>query len=100
MQARTQRLNPAVRNAFAGLLVSIGVAAAASTIFSPAPLLAQSEAAPPTPVAASVPQLIRFSGVLVDGRGWPITTPVAVTFAIYTQPSGDDPPALWQETQQ
>src|SRR5277367_4271188 len=100
MNAIAQKLNPAFRHALAGLLVSIGMAAAASTIFSSAPMLAQTEATPPTVVAASVPSLIRFSGTLVDASGWPIATPVAVTFSIYAQPSGDDKSALWQETQQ
>ncbi len=49
--------------------------------------------------SATVPRLIRYNGVLLDGRGWPIGTPTAVTFAIHTQPSGDDQP-LWRETQQ
>src|SRR5271163_708173 len=96
MQARTQRLNPAVRNTLAGLLVSM---AATSTILSPAPLRAQNEVAPPVTAPATVPRLIRFNGTLIDGRGWPITTPVSVLFAIYSQPEGEGEP-LWQETQQ
>lgn len=97
MQARTQRPHSPIRNSLVGLLVST---AAASTIIFSAPLWAQNEAASPTAAVASVPGLIRYSGRLVDGRGWPITTSVSVTFAIYSQPSGDGLPALWQEIQQ
>ncbi len=84
-----------IRNALVGLLV----ATATSMIASPPFLLAQNEAASTTAGAASVPRLIRFNGTLIDGRGWPITTPVNVLFAIYSQPEGEGEP-LWQETQQ
>ena len=96
--ATSQKPNLTVARKLAGLFLSVGVgAAAASTIVTSPPLWAQAEAAP---AAASIPKLIRYSGTLVDGRGWPITTPVSVTFAIYAQTSGDEQPALWQETQQ
>jgi hypothetical protein len=85
-----------IRNAFVGLLLSM---AATWIIASPLFLLAQGEAASTTIGTASVPRLIRFSGTLIDGRGWPITTPVNVLFAIYSQPEGEGEP-LWQETQQ
>lgn len=92
---------PAVRIVFFGLFVSI---ATASMISSPTVMLGQNEdpAANATfaPAYPSVPKLIRFNGTLMDGRGWPITTPVSVRFAIYTQPVGEDQPPLWQETQQ
>jgi trimeric autotransporter adhesin len=97
MQQVTRILNSAgIRNAFVRLLVSI---AATWTIASPSFLLAQNEAALTTATSASVPRLIRFNGTLIDGRGWPITTPVNVLFAIYSQPGGEGEP-LWQETQQ
>ena len=73
--------------------------AATWIIASPSFLLAQNEAASTTVGPASVPRLIRFNGTLIDGRGWPITTPVNVLFAIYSQPEGEGEP-LWQETQQ
>lgn len=85
-----------IRNAFVGLLVSV---AATWVIPSPSFLLAQNEAASTTDTSASVPRLIRFNGTLIDGRGWPITTPVNVVFAIYSQPEGEGEP-LWRETQQ
>ena len=89
----------AVRNTFAGLLVSLVLA---SMTANSSLLLAQTEIGSQAALqtGASVPQLVRFSGVLLDEAGSPITNPVAVTFAIYAQPSGDDQPALWQETQQ
>lgn len=89
----------AVRPVLRGLLVSIGVAVCASGSMTllPTLLLAQSESAA---TEAGVPRLVRFNGTLVDGRGFAITTPVAVTFAICTQPVGDEPRPLWQETQQ
>lgn len=97
MQEITRVLNFAgIRKAFAGLLVSM---AAASTIAGPSLLRAQNEVVSSTAAAASVPRLIRFNGVLIDGRGWPITIPVNVLFGIYSQPNGEGEP-LWQETQQ
>src|SRR5277367_2492412 len=96
MQQVTRILNSAgIRNAFVRLLVSI---TATWIIASPSFLLAQNEAASTTAGPPSVPRLIRFNGTLIDGRGWPITTPVNVLFAIYCQPDGEGEP-LWQETQ-
>jgi hypothetical protein len=90
----------AIRRTLAGLLVSM---TASSMIANPSPLFAQiataSQATVLQPVNTSVPRLIRYNGALLDSRGWPITTPTTVTFAIHTQPSGDDQP-LWRETQQ
>jgi hypothetical protein len=67
-------------------------------------------AAPETPTAgaaadssatvnapAVVPQLIKFSGTLVNLAGKPITGAVDVTFSLYSQESGGTP--LWFETQ-
>lgn len=97
MQEITRVLNfVGIRKTFAGLLVSM---AAASTIVGPSLLWAQNEAVSSTVGAPSVPRLIRFNGVLTDGRGWPIATPVNVLFGIYSQPNGEGEP-LWQETQQ
>lgn len=97
MQEITRVLNFAgIRKAFAGLLVSM---AAASMIAGPSLLWAQNEVVSSPAGAASVPRLIRFNGVLTDGRGWPITTPVNVLFRIYSQPDGEREP-LWQETHQ
>ena len=98
MQQVTRILNFAgIRNALVGLLVSV---APTWMIASPSFLLAQNEAASTTTVGpSSVPRLIRFNGTLIDGRGWPITTPVNVLFAIYPQPDGEGEP-LWQETQE
>jgi hypothetical protein len=47
--------------------------------------------------ASPVPQLIKFSGVLLDHQGQPLKGPVGVTFSLYAQQSGDSP--LWMETQ-
>ena len=97
MHEITRVLNFAsIRKAFTGLLVSM---AAASTIAGPSLLWAQDEGVPSTAGAASVPRLIRFNGVLTNGQGWPITTPVNVLFGIYSQPDGEGEP-LWQVTQQ
>jgi hypothetical protein len=43
---------------------------------------------PPASTVANipaVPELIKFSGIALDGRGYPITVPVEVTFALYAQ---------------
>jgi hypothetical protein len=49
--------------------------------------------------SAVVPNLIKFSGTLIDGRGYPITVPSDVTFSLYGQQTGESKSALWQETQ-
>jgi hypothetical protein len=46
---------------------------------------------------AVVPQLIKFSGTLVNLAGKPIAGPVDVTFALYAAEAGGSP--LWFETQ-
>ena len=48
----------------------------------------------------AVPRLIKYSGTLVDGRGYPLTVPVEVTFSLYGQQAIGSKPALWQEKQQ
>jgi hypothetical protein len=61
---------------------------------------------PLTPPAAStvanlpaVPKLIKFSGIALDGRGYPITVPVEATFALYAQQGAESSAAIWHETQ-
>jgi hypothetical protein len=52
------------------------------------------------PAAAAkviVPPLVRFSGVLTDGNGEPLTGVVGVTFSLYKDSQGGA--ALWMETQ-
>jgi hypothetical protein len=52
-----------------------------------------------TRAEVGVPHMIKFSGILLDGRGYPITLATEVTFALYAQPSSDTNAALWKETQ-
>jgi hypothetical protein len=47
--------------------------------------------------SASVPRLVKFSGVLTDLAGKPLSGPVEVTFSVYQNESDAEP--LWQETQ-
>jgi len=47
--------------------------------------------------AGIVPQMVRFSGVLTDVNGKPLTDIVGVTFALYKEQQGGA--ALWLETQ-
>jgi hypothetical protein len=47
----------------------------------------------------AVPKLIKFSGIALDGRGYPITVPVPVTFALYAQQGAANNAAIWHETQ-
>ena len=51
----------------------------------------------PSAASAVVPQLIKFSGTLLDEQDRPMTGPVGVTFALYAQQT--DGAALWIETQ-
>jgi hypothetical protein len=51
----------------------------------------------PSASTAVVPQLIKFSGTLLDEQDRPMKGPVGVTFALYGQQSGGA--ALWLETQ-
>jgi hypothetical protein len=55
-----------------------------------------SSTAPSIP-AAAVPQLIEFSGTLLDRENRAMTGPVGVTFALYAEHTGGA--ALWMETQ-
>jgi hypothetical protein len=73
------------------------------------PVLGQQErrvAEPESPVASSlpakgeqaaVPRLVKFSGVLLDVSGKPLSGEVEVTFALYKQEADEEP--LWTETQ-
>ena len=49
------------------------------------------------PPLQSVPRLIKFSGMLKDGKGEPKSGAAGVTFAIYAEQEGGA--ALWMETQ-
>jgi hypothetical protein len=49
------------------------------------------------PASTNVPKLIKFSGVVKDLTGKPLTGPVEITFAIYKE-QGEGLP-IWQETQ-
>jgi len=46
---------------------------------------------------ATVPRLVKFSGVLTDFMGRPLSGEVEVTFALYKQEADEEP--LWKETQ-
>jgi hypothetical protein len=49
------------------------------------------------PSLSSLPRLVRFSGVLRNPNGTPLTGVVGVTFALYSEQTGGAP--LWLETQ-
>jgi hypothetical protein len=51
----------------------------------------------PSDVNTIVPHLIKFSGILQDLSGKPMTGPVDVTFSLYSEQAGGSP--LWFETQ-
>jgi hypothetical protein len=57
------------------------------------PLLAQSEVS----ADSVVPGMVKFTGVLNDATGKPLTGTVGVTFLLYTEQFGGTP--LWMETQ-
>jgi hypothetical protein len=59
------------------------------------PVLGQQSAA--TTANPIVPPLVKFSGVLTDGNGKPLTGVVGVTFFLYKDSEGGAP--LWMETQ-
>jgi len=50
-----------------------------------------------TQAASALPRLVRFGGTIKDLNGNPLTGVVGVTFALYSEPSGDA--SLWLETQ-
>ena len=49
--------------------------------------------------APTVPKLIKFTGTLLDQRGYPITVPVDATFALYPQQGAEESSAVWHEQQ-
>jgi hypothetical protein len=83
----------------AALLACLPYSAAGQT----ASQTAEVEGAGVSLAAASVPRLIKYSGTLTDGRGYPITTPIDVAFSLYGQGAqagaADGEKALWRETQ-
>ena len=89
------------------VLLLTAIFAAAWTVVLPAFSQSESESTTlRTNASASipaVPKLIKFSGILLDSRGYPITVPVDVTFELYSQPSvegSDSTEAMWKEKQQ
>lgn len=94
-------LNRQSTNTVGAVVLSLFVLAA----FSHAQLVAQtSDASAITEPSntPAVPHLIKYSGTLVDGRGDPISVPIVATFSLYEQgtaASGEQQPALWEETQ-
>jgi hypothetical protein len=66
---------------------------ALASLLSAAPLHAQPPAAP----TATVPRVVRLSGVFQPANGYPAAPVEMVTFAIYADETGGLP--LWQETQ-
>jgi len=97
--APTYSLNPFPYLGLALVLVALQFCIAVQP--SSAQSSESSTAIPTTSAATVVPNLIRFSGTLTDGRGYPITVPIDATFSLYSQPtsaqSGETP--LWQEKQ-
>jgi hypothetical protein len=78
--------------------------ATAMCLFAPPAFNQAVEALTPPPASTvanipAVPKLIKFSGIAVDGRGYPITVPVEVTFALYAQQGAANNAAIWRETQ-
>jgi hypothetical protein len=70
------------------------VACAALFLLCVLPICAQE---PATTTNSVVPTLVRFSGVLVDPNGKPMTGVVGVTFYLYKDAQSETP--LWMETQ-
>ena len=60
-------------------------------------IVAQTAANYTTPASTQVPRLIKFSGVVKDESGNPITGVVGILFSLYTDQQGGAP--LWMETQ-
>jgi hypothetical protein len=57
----------------------------------------QNDAASPSAPSVIVPRLVRFSGVLTDLTGKPLSGPVEATFSVYQNEADAEP--VWQETQ-
>jgi len=101
MKCKRSRLNFLSINS-AGVIALTAISLAA---FSNARLMAQASdtsAVIEPGNTPAVPRLIKYSGILVDSRGYPITVPIDVSFSLYEQAAaapGEQRPALWQETQ-
>ena len=72
------------------LIVSLWLAAVCAT-------LAQNGVSDSTPPSAQVPRLIRYSGVIKDESGKPVSGAAGITFSLYKDQQGGSP--LWLETQ-
>ncbi|MGC1437890.1 MAG: hypothetical protein WA847_18485 [Terriglobales bacterium] len=73
------------------IIVSLLLAAVSTT-------LAQNGVSDSTPASAQVPRLIRYSGVIKDESGKPVSgVAVGITFSLYKDQQGGSP--LWLETQ-
>ncbi len=72
-------------------MLSLSVAVCAFVIMSASWAMAQGG------TTATVPRVVRFSGVLTDLAGKPLTGPLDVTFSLYRELAGGEP--LWFETQ-
>ena len=83
-------------------LSNLGIALIGVCLFSGPAVRAQAQSSGNQNVSAAsvtvVPQLIKFSGTLLDAQNKPIATgPVSVTFAFYAEQTGGA--SLWLETQ-
>jgi len=75
-------------------LVSVSLAAYLFLVVSWIPVaIGQTQSA----TASALPRLVRFGGVVKDVNGNPLSGIVGVTFALYSEQTGDAP--LWLETQ-
>jgi len=100
LKRRRSTRNSISMNTAAAIALSALLFAACSN----AQLIAQSAdtAATTEPSNIQVPHLIKYTGTLTDGRGYPITVPIDATFSLYAQAAavpGEQHTALWQETQ-
>jgi hypothetical protein len=76
------------------LRINVGLYASLLVIWSALPVLGQSAAAG---TSVTVPQLVNFSGALIDAKSEPLTGVVGITFCLYKEPQGGAP--VWMETQ-
>src|SRR5579863_1746943 len=93
------RLNSSMMVIAVCLLLSVGVNGQTQKVAepnSPATTSTLGATASATPEAI-VPRLMKFSGVVQDATGKPLSGAVEVTFALYATEAGGD--ALWFETQ-
>ena len=81
-------------------LALAALALCVSAPFSYAQSAESSPVATSSAAATVVPNVIRFSGTLTDGHGYPLTSPIDATFSLYSQPkSAQGEAPLWQEKQ-